>query len=205
MDISERNKSASFIGAITHLARRRAPAHSRGASRRSRSALDHQESRAHGYARSDKSDPVMEQFKEIVSTATSSIVEVRSIAHNLRPYELDRLGLVAAIESMIDRVSASTSIEISGDLDPIEGLLSPEAETSVYRIIQEGLNNVVKHSYATKAVIRIKKSFSSLTISVNDNGRGISRRAPSNNGHSPGGFGLAGIAERVRLLGLFEH
>ncbi len=142
---------------------------------------------------------VMEQLEEIAATATSSILEVRGIAHNLRPYELDRLGLVAAIESMIERISDSTPLNLIADMDHIEGLLSPEAETSVYRIIQEGLNNVVKHSNAAAARIEIKKSSKHLTISVQDNGIGISR--PTDNGNNGGGFGLAGITERVRLLG----
>ena len=143
---------------------------------------------------------IMEQFKEIAATATSSIFEVRSIAHNLRPYELDRLGLVAAIESMIHRISDSTSIKFSSDFEPIEGLLSPEAETSVYRIIQEGVNNVVRHSHADSARVEIKNTLKQVTISVFDNGHGIVRSAPTN-GNKVGGFGLAGIAERVRQLG----
>src|SRR6266542_321915 len=144
---------------------------------------------------------VMEHLEEIAATATSSILEVRGIAYNLRPYELDRLGLVAAIESMIERISDSTPLSLFADMDRIEGLLSPEAETSVYRIIQEGLNNVVKHSNAAAGRIEIKKSVKHLTISVQDNGIGISRSAPTDNGNNVGGFGLAGIAERVRLLG----
>ena len=144
---------------------------------------------------------VREQLEEITATATSSILEVREIAHNLRPYELDRLGLVAAIESMIERVSDSTSISLSADLERIEGLLSLEAETSVYRIVQEGLNNVVKHSHATAARIEIKKDTRQLVISVHDNGKGIPSPAPAKNGNGIHGFGLAGIAERVRVLG----
>lgn len=140
-----------------------------------------------------------EQLEEIAATATASIAEVREIAHNLRPYELDRLGLVAAIESMIERVSDSTAIKLSANLDRIEGLLSPEAETSVYRIVQEGLNNVIKHSKATAARIEIRKTGNQLAIAVQDNGKGIP--LPEENGNKAKGFGLAGIAERVRVLG----
>lgn len=142
-----------------------------------------------------------EQLEEIAATATASIVEVREIAHNLRPYELDRLGLVAAIESMIERVSDSTAIKLSANLDRIEGLLSPEAETSVYRIVQEGLNNVIKHSKATTARIEIRKNGNQLAIAVEDNGEGIPLPATEENGNKAKGFGLAGIAERVRVLG----
>lgn len=144
---------------------------------------------------------VIEQLEEIASTATASILEVREIAHNLRPYELDRLGLVAAVESMIERVSESTSINLSAALEPIDGLLSPETETSAYRIVQEGLNNVVKHSHATAARIEIKKRAKQLVLSVQDNGDGIPPPTQIDNGDSSSGFGLAGIAERVRVLG----
>jgi signal transduction histidine kinase len=141
-----------------------------------------------------------EQLQEIAATANASIVEVREIAHNLRPYELDRLGLVSAIESMIERVSESAAIKLSAKLEPIDGLLSPEAETSVYRIVQEGLNNVLKHSKATETRIEFKKIGKQLLITLADNGVGISASPKSQNGTS-GGFGLVGIAERVRVLG----
>ncbi|HYV09797.1 MAG TPA: ABC transporter substrate binding protein [Pyrinomonadaceae bacterium] len=141
-----------------------------------------------------------DQLEEIAATATASIAEVHEIAHNLRPYELDRLGLVAAIETMIQRVSASTTIKLSTDLEKIEGLLSREAETSVYRIVQEGLNNVIKHSKASAAGIEIKKIGGQLAIRVHDNGAGIPVVAVRD-GNGYQGFGLVGIAERVRVLG----
>lgn len=140
-----------------------------------------------------------EQLEEIAATAAASIVEVREIAHNLRPYELDRLGLVAAIESMIERVSDSTTIKLSANLDRIEGLLSPEAETSVYRMVQEALNNVIKHSKATAARIEIKRTENQLAITVQDNGAGMPAPVMAN-GSKAKGFGLVGIAERVRVL-----
>jgi PAS domain S-box-containing protein len=146
-------------------------------------------------------DQAIEQLEEISAMATSAIHEVREIAHNLRPYELDRLGLVAAIESMIERVSESTSINLTADLERIDGLLPPEAETSIYRIVQESLNNVVKHSQATAARVEIKKNGKQLAISVQDNGKGMPVPAPADNGNHARGFGLAGIAERARLLG----
>lgn len=143
-------------------------------------------------------DRVSEQLEEISSTAVSAIDEVREIAHNLRPYELDRLGLVQAIESMVDKIADTTSIRVAVNLDPIDGLLSPDAETSIYRIVQEGLNNVVKHSNATAASVSLSRPDNDhIIVAVKDNGRGI-ERARNANGR---GFGLTGIAERVRMLG----
>ena len=140
-----------------------------------------------------------EQLEEISSTATSAIDELHEIAHNLRPYELDRLGLVKAVESMVAKLGSSLTLKLSADLDEIDGLLPPSAETSVYRIVQEGLSNVVKHSNAGKAVVEIKKREDRLVISVSDNGKGI--HVPFRDFDSKGGFGLAGIAERARMLG----
>jgi PAS domain S-box-containing protein len=145
------------------------------------------------------SDRISEQLEEISSTATAAIDELHEIAHNLRPYELDRLGLVKAIESMITKLGTSLAMQLSADLDPIDGLLPPAAETTVYRIVQEGLSNVVKHANAGKAFVGIKKVQDSLVISVSDNGIGIRREYGE--GETRGGFGLAGIAERARMLG----
>jgi len=154
-----------------------------------------------GLRNQENPERIMEQLEEISATATASILEVREIAHNLRPYELDRLGLGAAIESMVERVSNSTSISLTADLERMENLFSPEAETSVYRIVQEALNNVIQHSKATAARIEIRTYGRQMTISIQDNGRGIPESA--GNGNNAGGFGLAGIAERVRGLGGF--
>jgi PAS domain S-box-containing protein len=146
-------------------------------------------------------DRIIEQLEEISATATASILEVREIAHNLRPYELDRLGLGAAIESMVERVSNSTSISLTSDLERMEDLLSPEAEISVYRIVQEALSNVIQHSKATAARIEVRTFGKQMTISVQDNGKGFP--VFPGNGYNAGGYGLAGIAERVRGLGGF--
>jgi signal transduction histidine kinase len=143
-------------------------------------------------------DRITEQLEEISSTATAAIDEVHEIAHNLRPYELDRLGLVKALATMVDKLANSSSIQFSADLDEIDGLLSPTGETSVYRIVQEGLNNVVKHAQATKARVSIKHVNGDLILSVSDNGKGLRRGGVSRDGS---GLGLAGIAERARLLG----
>ena len=102
---------------------------------------------------------------------------------------------------MIEKVSDSSSIHISKNLELISGVLSLEAETSVYRIIQEALNNVVKHSCATEARVEIQREGKQLAIRVHDNGKGISTNPSVGNGNRSGGFGLAGIAERVRALG----
>ena len=145
------------------------------------------------------SDRMSEQLEEISSTATSAIDELQEIAHNLRPYELDRLGLVKAVETMVAKLGSSLAIQVSVELDQIDGLLPPAAETSVYRIVQEGLSNVVKHADARNAAVEIRRVEDRLVISVSDNGKGL--KAKHKELENRGGFGLAGIAERARMLG----
>jgi signal transduction histidine kinase len=139
---------------------------------------------------------VADQLKEISETAVSAINEVREIAHNLRPFELDRFGLTQAVDSMIERVSNSFSLRLSSNLDDINGLLSTDSETVIYRIVQEGLNNIVKHAGATEARVTLKHLGDEVALTVEDNGRGIETA----NGKATG-FGLAGIQERARMLG----
>lgn len=150
----------------------------------------------------DKSnvDMVGEQLEELLATATATIEEARAISHNLRPYELDRLGLNDAVQSMLDRISGSTSLRLSSDLDSVDGLLSQDAEFGIYRIVQEGLTNVVRHADATDARVTIKRADAQVIVTVTDNGSGHIARA-NNKAPNGKGFGLAGIAHRARMLG----
>jgi len=117
----------------------------------------------------------------------------------LRPYHLDEIGLTDAIHSMIERVAGSSSIQFHANLDSIDGLLPSEHEMSFYRVIQECINNVVKHSQAGNANVSIRRNARELVFRIEDNGKGFDvQQARSNKDH---GFGLMGISERVRLLG----
>jgi signal transduction histidine kinase len=150
-----------------------------------------------GLQNAGKPEMVAEQLKEISETAASAINEVREIAHNLRPYELDRFGLIQAIESMIERVSSSFSLQVSSNLDNINGVFSTDSETLIYRIVQEGLNNVIKHAGGTEASVTLKHFGDEVAVIVADNGKGMN----SADGLKVTGFGLAGIQERARMLG----
>lgn len=142
-----------------------------------------------------------EQFDEINASAAKAIGEVRAIAYNLRPLNLDRLGLTAVIEEMIESVSGAVGIQFSADIEPLDNLFTKEDEISFYRIIQESVNNIVKHSQATKANIEIWRADGELKIAVRDNGRGFDAEALTNGGGASHGFGLTSIYERVRMLG----
>jgi len=141
-----------------------------------------------------------EQFDEINHSAAKAIGEVRVIAYNLRPLNLDRLGLTAVVEEMIEKVSGAVGIQVSADIEPLDNLFSKEDEINLYRIIQESVNNIVKHSRATKANIEIWREDGHLRLAVRDNGHGFDSEALTKNG-APRGFGLTNISERVRMLG----
>jgi len=139
----------------------------------------------------------IDQLEEIGVAVSAAIDEVREIAYGLRPYELDRLGLKNAVESMIEEVSETSSVRIHAKLDDVSGLLNERSETNIYRVIQEALHNVIDHSKATSASVLIMAVDGGVRVSVADNGVGFDERT---NGARTG-FGLSGIEERARILG----
>lgn len=139
------------------------------------------------------------ELGEISSTASQAIDEVRSIAHNLRPYQLDRLGLTMALEAIVKKVGESSKIEFKSHIDPVDDLLPPEAEINLYRIVQEAINNVVKHSRAVSAQVAVLREVSGITVSIHDDGRGFTILPAGKDGNR--GMGLSGIQERARIIG----
>jgi signal transduction histidine kinase len=137
----------------------------------------------------------LDHLCEICDTASLAIDEVRNIAYALRPHQLDRLGLTRSLESLLMRISNSSDIHFCICVHQIDGLFSPESETNIYRILQESVNNIVRHSAADRACIEIIRIGASVSITVADDGVGFDVNSVA------GGMGLAGIAERVRLLG----
>jgi len=142
----------------------------------------------------DKAD---EQFGEIRESVTDALSEVRVIAQNLRPLHLERLGLTSTLEEMIEQLDEASEIEINYDIEQIDGKLSPENEINLYRIVQECLNNIVKHSGATKAAVTASVENRHIVLTIRDDGHGFDREKVDGN-H---GLGLNGIAERTKILG----
>ena len=149
----------------------------------------------------DGDKELKEQLNEISDTASQSIEEVRVIAHDLRPYQLDDIGLTRVLRAMINRVAASSEIKFTSEIDDVDNLLAPDSQIGFYRIVQEALNNIVKHSKATAANIKIKREQRTLLLVIEDNGRGFSREKTTEANSGRQGFGLTGIAERTRILG----
>lgn len=144
----------------------------------------------------EKSEKVLAQMEEISEAAADSINEIRQIAHNLHPYQLEHLGLTTALETMIEQTAESSEIKFDTDFDDVDNLLTKDSEINLYRVVQESLNNILKHSEATEAKIRLIRNNGNLNLSIEDNGKGFDLGATK----QQRGLGLTGISERARML-----
>ncbi len=149
----------------------------------------------------EPASPAKEELDEISGAASRAINEVREIAYNLGPYHIERLGLANSIQDMVKRVAQISGVNITTELDPLNGALSRETEMSLYRITQEALNNMFKHSQATEARVSLKREAAGVRLTISDNGNGFNLQPGASPDNSRNGFGLTGIAERVRLMG----
>ncbi|HEX3085996.1 MAG TPA: triple tyrosine motif-containing protein [Pyrinomonadaceae bacterium] len=148
----------------------------------------------------DKTAPVREQLDEISTTAVQALNEVREIIYDLRPYQIETIGLSRTIKSMAEQVAAASGIDFRIECDELENIFSPDDEVTFYRMIQECVSNVVKHSRAERAAVRIKRRADGIEAEISDNGRGfVPETQPQSD--KAGGFGLQGLSERVRMLG----
>jgi signal transduction histidine kinase len=127
---------------------------------------------------------------------------LRNICRDLRPPTIDSLGLGAALQSYVQDWSARTGIEVDLNLDEKLGRLPEITELSIFRIIQEGLNNVWRHANADLVQVILKHtSPRSLMVSLRDNGEGLEGDFDLASLAANGHYGLLGISERVALLG----
>ncbi|MBI5216731.1 MAG: hypothetical protein HY960_13345 [Ignavibacteriae bacterium] len=140
-------------------------------------------------------------LSEISQTASQTIDDVRKISHNLRPFQIDKLGLTKALESLLTNISKTSSIRFTYDVDRIDGLFPKLHEIHVYRMLQECLNNIIKHSDANEAVITVRKVNGTVVITVKDDGKGFTSEPNEGELKSSEGFGLSGLTERVTILG----
>jgi signal transduction histidine kinase len=147
-----------------------------------------------------QADDLRQRMDEISSESSLAMAEVREISYNLRPYHLDRLGLRNSILALVRNASKATPAKLSADVDEIDEFLPLEARINFYRIVQESLNNVLKHSQATSIDVSIERRGESMLLEVRDNGRGFTLGAPASD-PLRGGAGLLGIRQRAEMLG----
>lgn len=137
-----------------------------------------------------------ESFRRGLSLIRESIAEARRLIGGLRPPRLDEEGIVPALQELVEQTAAMMNIEPEFVADVTFGRAAPPMELAIYRIVQEALNNVWKHSQSKKVRIELVERAGRVSVIVQDWGVGFD---PASTG--TGRHGLIGIRERARLLG----
>ena len=165
------------------------------------------------HARDSKDSDELEQAVEVALEGLGHEIDgLRHLITELRPAALDDLGLEAALQALARRAQAIDGLDVAIEIDVDEAAgggraegsarLDPELESTVYRVVQEALNNVSKHAQATRAVVSITARDGLLNASVTDDGRGLpdaEALGPRGDGLE-GGFGMGGMRERAELV-----
>ena len=128
-------------------------------------------------------------LKEIAELATSTMTDVRSISYNLHPHQLESLGFAKALRSIITEVARSTDTKFNFEIDEVDKLLTKENEINLFRAIQESVSNVIRHSEAKEAYLKVKRTEEFIFIVLTDNGKGFDFKKFSRPG-SKHGLGL---------------
>lgn len=135
-------------------------------------------------------------FKKSYSLVDAATVELRDIAHNMMPEVLTKLGLINAVKDLADTISAGKSLKVTVEVYGLNERLAADKEVIMFRIIQELLNNCIKHANATEVIIQFIKDENRLSVVVEDNGQGFNIEAKDNKIHS----GIETIKNRVNYL-----
>ena len=141
---------------------------------------------------------VSQRLLEWSGKAGEAVQQVREISHNLRPPELERFGLGPALESIARSTEAATGIHIDSDIEESPERLRPEVELGLFRIAQEALSNMAKHSDASEGRVVLRRDGDLVVLVVEDDGRGFEMPGTD---VSASGLGISGMEERARLLG----
>jgi len=140
-------------------------------------------------------------LEECVLITDQALDQVRNLSLNLRPSQLDDLGLVAALRWQIGRQAAASGLHTEFEADELNERLDATLETACFRFVQEAMTNVVRHAQARNAWIEARRNDDRLRVSVRDDGRGFDVAAATREAIARGSLGLLGMQERVGLAG----
>jgi signal transduction histidine kinase len=144
----------------------------------------------------ETSDDVPVALAALRELVVNTLQDVRRLAVELRPKALDDFGLLPAVERLVETFRAATGIEVQFESRLGEERLPAEVETTLYRVIQEALTNVAKHAAAQSVSVLLVRRDASATAVIEDDGQGFTSAD-----EAEGGIGLAGMRERLALLG----
>lgn len=137
------------------------------------------------------------RLAESIELTAGALEETRQLSRMLRPPVLDDLGLEAALRWLARSLHRHGGLEVELQLESLEGALDPDLETVVFRIVQEGLTNILKYAGSPEAVVRLELQRSELRLEIRDRGRGFDVAAAERGE----GSGLRGIRDRVEIFG----
>jgi two-component system sensor histidine kinase UhpB len=140
-------------------------------------------------------EPVRQKAGEVLALVDDTIDSVRRIASKLRPPALEDLGLAAAIDALLERLSDQTGIQV--ELQASADDVPAGAHRALYRIVQEALTNVARHARASRVEVQLRRAADAIVLEVADDGIGIRPGMLDN----PGTLGLVGMRERAAALG----
>ncbi len=145
--------------------------------------------------------PVRTVVNESIELVKSTLSEIRNFSYLLHPPMLDDYGLPSALQSYAEGFSERSGIQVDLDLPAEMHRLSLPAETALFRIVQECLTNVHRHSESPRATIRVRQDKASLTLEVADEGKGMAFVRRQGAGGGKVGVGITGMRARIRELG----
>jgi len=151
--------------------------------------------------RSESPEEISRSAEQAVERIGDEIESLRGLISELRPAALDELGLAAAVEGLLDRFESTQGVRVKQrvalrfESGAAPDRLSSDIESTIYRVVQEALTNVAKHSRASRVSVEITEGLDEVTISVADDGIGFDTEEPS------AGFGLVGMQQRIAMVG----
>lgn len=151
---------------------------------------------AQGEQRFERGSAPASHFGQISAIASRALQESRDIAHRLRPIELDRLGLQQALDALLDATAASSGLRVFREIEDVGLKLPDELQVHLYRIVQEGLNNILRHARATTVMFEFRRDGDRLQLHLGDDGVGFDPAAGGRRG-----LGVTGMEERIQLVG----
>jgi two-component system, NarL family, sensor kinase len=153
--------------------------------------------------------PGHEQLRKLLEdshvASRQALDEVRTVSYVLHPPILDGLGLASALQWYLEGLKKRTEINILFEAPAHFERLSPEAERALFRIVQEGMTNVLRHSGGSTLKIGLSSTSKTVTLEIEDNGHGLNEEELAQlQGAATLGVGIAGMRERIRQLnGIF--
>jgi signal transduction histidine kinase/ABC-type uncharacterized transport system substrate-binding protein len=142
-------------------------------------------------------DAAKEQLDELYKSASELGADLHTVSHRLHPSGLESLGLVSGVSALCKEFTARQGIAVDFSPENVPRVVSPDVALCLFRIVQEGLQNLRKHSGASRAQVSLRKNGDRLFLSVCDEGSGFDTKEIRNKV----GLGIPSMGERVRLLG----